>query len=149
MYLWICAPNKDSDQLAHLIRIFIGHIFDRRQSFFIWKKTLISAVLLHCMDMFEGKFSLVASHIIYMYISTCLFLFYSDCLFHSFWQLSCLFIPCHTIVAGYYGFTLDIHVSVVHPSIYMFMHPSVFHFEMITWVNLSGFSPNFVCALIL
>ena len=34
-----------------------------------------------------------------------------------------LFIPHHTIVAGYYGFTLDIHVSVsssvVHPSVHI------------------------------
>ena len=32
----------------------------------------------------------------------------------------CLFIPRHYIVAGYYGFTLDVHVSVhlsVHPSV--------------------------------
>ena len=27
--------------------------------------------------------------------------------------------------------------------------PSVFHFRMITWVNINGFSPNLVCALIL
>ena len=29
------------------------------------------------------------------------------------------------------------------------VHPSVFHFRMITWVNISGLSPNLVCALIL
>ena len=55
------------------------------------------------------------------------------------------FIPHHTIVAGYYGFTLDIRLSVC-PSV---SRPSVFRFWMITWVNLSGFSPNLVCALIL
>ena len=35
--------------------------------------------------------------------------------------------------------------SVRHPSIC----PSVFRFPMITWVNISGFSPNLACALIL
>ena len=34
-----------------------------------------------------------------------------------------IFIPRHTIVAGYYGFTLDVRVSV---------RPSVFRFRMIT-----------------
>ena len=29
------------------------------------------------------------------------------------------------------------------------VHPSIFHFRMITWVNINGFSPNLVCALIL
>ena len=47
------------------------------------------------------------------------------------------FIPRHTIVAGYYGFMLDVRSSV---------H---FEFRMITRVNINGFSPNFVCALIL
>ena len=28
-----------------------------------------------------------------------------------------IFIPCHTIVAGYYGFMLVVHSSVVLPSI--------------------------------
>ena len=28
-----------------------------------------------------------------------------------------LFIPCHTTVAGYYGFALDVRVSVVRPSV--------------------------------
>ena len=37
-------------------------------------------------------------------------------------------IPRHTIVAGYYGFTLDVRVSVC-PSV---VHPSVFRFRMIT-----------------
>ena len=37
-------------------------------------------------------------------------------------------IPCHTIVLGYYGFMLDISVSV-RPSI---CHLSVFHFRNIT-----------------
>ena len=34
----------------------------------------------------------------------------------------------------------------VHPSV---IRPSVFRFQMITWVNINGFSPNLVCALIL
>ena len=55
------------------------------------------------------------------------------------------FIPRHTIVAGYYGFTLDVRVSVRPP----YVRPSVFRFRMITWVNFNGFSPNLVCALIL
>ena len=41
---------------------------------------------------------------------------------------SIVFIPRHTIVAGYYGFTLDVRVSV-RPSV---VHPSVFRFRMIT-----------------
>ena len=64
-----------------------------------------------------------------------------------------IFIPRHMIVAGYYSFTLDVRMSVrpsicpsvVSPSICQ----SVFHFRMITWVNISGFSQNLVCALIL
>ena len=35
----------------------------------------------------------------------------------------------------------------VRPSVVR--HPSVFRFRMITWVNINGFSPNLVCALIL
>ena len=58
-----------------------------------------------------------------------------------------IFIPRHCIVAGYYGFTLDVCVSV-HPS-NTSVRPSVFCFRMITWVNINGFSPNLVCALIL
>ena len=44
------------------------------------------------------------------------------------------------ILVGYDGFTLDVRVSV---------RPSVFHFRMITWVNINGFSSNLVCVLIL
>ena len=39
-----------------------------------------------------------------------------------------VFIPRHTIVAGYYDFTLDVRVSV-RPSVSC---PSVFRFRMIT-----------------
>ena len=57
------------------------------------------------------------------------------------------------MVAGYYGFTLDVHVSVcpsvVHLSVHPSVRPSIFYFLMITWVNINGFSPNLVCALIL
>ena len=59
-----------------------------------------------------------------------------------------------TIVAGYYGFTLVVRVSVcpsVCPSVRRTsVRPSVFRFRMIhvTWVNINGFSPNLVCALI-
>ena len=62
-------------------------------------------------------------------------------------QISSIFIPHHTIVARYYGFTLDIPVcqSVRCTSI----HPSIFLLRMITWININGFSPNLVCALIL
>ena len=56
-----------------------------------------------------------------------------------------LFIPRHTIVAGYYGFTLDVRVSVRRS----YVRPTVFRFQMITWVNINGFSPNLVCELIL
>ena len=60
-----------------------------------------------------------------------------------------LFIPRHTIVAGYYGFTLVVRVSI-RPSICRTsVHPSIFRFWMITWVNINGFSPNLVCALML
>ena len=55
------------------------------------------------------------------------------------------FIPCHTIVAGYYGFTLVLCKSIRRTSV----RPSVFRFRMKTWVNVNGFSPNLVCALIL
>ena len=54
-----------------------------------------------------------------------------------------IFIPRHTIVAGYYGFTL-----VVRESVCLSVRPSVFRFRMITWVNINGFSPNLVCALL-
>ena len=43
------------------------------------------------------------------------------------------------IVAGYYGFILAVHVFLWQ----------YFHFRMITWININGFSPNLVCALIL
>ena len=67
------------------------------------------------------------------------------------------FIPRHTIVAGYYGFTSVVWESVrlsVRPSVrpsYVrpSVRPSVFRFRMITWVNINGFSPNLVCALML
>ena len=108
-----------------------------------------------------------------------------------------IFIPHHTMVAGYYGFTFDVCVAI-HPTIcctsiriscpddnlskhqWIFTklgmcidiveiwfgiangqissnfdgsylpktHPC-FCFRMITWVNINGFSPNLVCALIL
>ena len=51
-----------------------------------------------------------------------------------------LFIPCHMIVVGYYGIILVVHVSVSLSSI---------HSQMITEVNVSGFSSNLICALIL
>ena len=58
------------------------------------------------------------------------------------------FIPRHTIVAGHYGFTLDFRVSV-RPGVRPSIRPSVLRFQMITRVNINGFSPNLVCALIL
>ena len=66
-------------------------------------------------------------------------------LVHSYFHMyATFFIPCHTIVAGYYGFKLDVHVSVCLP-----VCLSIFCFWMITWVNIDGFSTNLVCALIL
>ena len=105
-----------------------------------------------------------------------------------------LIIPRHTVVAGYYGFTFDVRVSV-RPSIsrlsvrisfpddnlskhqWIFLVCTLilwrsglgllmgkfrqiltelsardtpnFRFRMITLVNINGFSPNLVCALIL
>ena len=63
---------------------------------------------------------------------------------------SCIsFYTRHTIVAGYYGFKLDICVSV--PSVCrMSICPSIrISFWMITWVTINWFSANLVCALIL
>ena len=40
-----------------------------------------------------------------------------------------LFIPRHTIVAGYYGITLDVHVTV-HQS---YVHPSVHPIFVTRW----------------
>ena len=50
---------------------------------------------------------------------------------------------CHTIVAGYYGFTLVISVSV-HSAVHPYSH-----FCAKTFVKIDGFSPNLTCALIL
>ena len=51
-----------------------------------------------------------------------------------------------TIVAGYYGFTFVICVSifpsVVHTSVVL---PSIFHFRTIILSNIKGYSPNLVC----
>ena len=50
------------------------------------------------------------------------------------------------------GGVLWFHVGrpCVCPSVRQsFVRPSVFRFRMITWVNMNGFSPNLVCALIL
>ena len=60
-----------------------------------------------------------------------------------------IFIPRHTILAGYYGFTLVVRVSIrlsVHQS---YVRPSVFRFRMITWLHINGFSRNLICALTL
>ena len=62
--------------------------------------------------------------------------------------MSVFFIPRHTIVAGYYGFTLVLRESV-RPSVRRTSVRPVFRLRMITWVNNNGFSPNLVCALIL
>ena len=52
----------------------------------------------------------------------------------AFYTPPLLFIPRHTIVAGYYGFTLDVRVSV-RPSVSRTsIRPSVFRFRMITIV---------------
>ena len=59
----------------------------------------------------------------------------------AFVPVSFIFIPRHTIVAEYYGFTLDTRVSI---------HPSVrFLFPDDNWVNINGFSQNLVYALML
>ena len=47
----------------------------------------------------------------------------------------------HTIVAGYYDFTLDVRVSV---RFFFFF----FFFFFVSGVNINEFSPNLVCALI-
>ena len=54
-------------------------------------------------------------------------------------------IPRHTIVAGYYGFTLVVRVSV-RPS---YVLPSVRFSFPDDNLNINGFSLNLVCALIL
>ena len=58
-----------------------------------------------------------------------------------------LFRPRHTIMEGFYGFTLDVTVSasVCHTSI----RPSIFSVQIISRVNISGFSQKLVCVLIL
>ena len=62
------------------------------------------------------------------------------------WDQKGTFSRPSTIVAGYYGFTLVVRESV-RPSV---RRTSVrFSFQMITLVNINGFSPNLVCALIL
>ena len=55
------------------------------------------------------------------------------------------FIPRQTIVAGYYGFMLDVHVSVC---LSVRRTPSV-SISFPDEVNINEFSPNLVCALIL
>ena len=75
--------------------------------------------------------------------------------------VNCVFIPHHRIVAGYYGITLAVHVSVcrivagyygvtlaVHVSFCPSVRPYI-RFRTITLVNINGFSPNSVFALIL
>ena len=52
-----------------------------------------------------------------------------------------LFIPCHMIVAGYYGITLAVRVSC-HLT---YACPSIFSFLDDNLVNVNGFSPNGVC----
>ena len=57
------------------------------------------------------------------------------------------FIPHHTIVVSYYDFTLVFMCP--SPSVPLSVHPSIFSFQKKTWVNVFGFSPNMVYALIL
>ena len=58
------------------------------------------------------------------------------------------FIPRHTMVAGYWGFTLDVVCRSVHPS---FVRPSVRPYFVSGWkrVDIDGFSPGLVYALVL
>ena len=53
-----------------------------------------------------------------------------------------IFLSPHTIGAGIMVSRLSM---TVHPSV----SPSIFCFWTITSVNINGFSPNFICALIL
>ena len=66
------------------------------------------------------------------------------------WQLLLyigIIILRNAVVAGYCG---QVGHPCVCPSISrMSISASVFRFRMITWVNVNGFSPNLVCALIL
>ena len=59
-----------------------------------------------------------------------------------------ILIPSYMIVVGYFSITLVVHVSV-GLSIRLLLIHVYFHFQMITWVNINGLSPNLVCALIL
>ena len=54
---------------------------------------------------------------------------------------NCFFIPRHTIVAGYYGITLVIHVSVCPSICFTSIHP-YFCFLMTTWVNFQRIFTN-------
>ena len=65
------------------------------------------------------------------------------CMFLLLFFFFYLFIPHHPIMAGYYGFTLDVRVSV-RLSICRLSVRFSFPDD-----NLSWFSPNLVCALIL
>ena len=65
----------------------------------------------------------------------------------------CFFLSLHTIVMGCYSFKLKsvcqffcvfTHAAIYHMAVYPY-----FHFQTITWVSVSGFSPNVVCVLIL
>ena len=82
----------------------------------------------------------VCLFVVVVFFFLCFFFFF---FFFFFWGgggglcFCCVFfIPRHTIVAGYYGFTLDVRVSVrpcVCPSVRpSYVRPSVFRFRMIT-----------------
>ena len=55
-------------------------------------------------------------------------------------------IPRHTLVAGYYSNTVI--TAVFRVSVRLSISPH-FRFWMLTWVNINGFTPNLVYALIL
>ena len=130
--------------------LFIGHHSGRHfllSFYFKWKHfVLIDYILweIICLFCFFVLFSNINPKIKFTAKS------WSDlCNFCSRVILFFIFIPCHTIVAGYYGFTLDVHVFVSQSVSRTSVRLSIFHFWMITWVNIDGFSPNLVCALIL
>ena len=55
---------------------------------------------------------------------------------------------CIDIVKIWFGIANG-QISSIFDGVICPRHTHIFHFQMITWLNINGFSPNLVCALIL